>query len=115
MSTITITNPTRSQKWGYGWSTQPERNSTAIVPPTAPDYAGTIDSVQRKVKADRTFTSVKSGGTFYNTRWFYAGKEIVGVSGDNSPDAFASWLFELDYLRDAKKAISPVTLILKEE
>lgn len=77
METITITNPTRTQKFGFGYSTTPERNSTRIIPPTAPDYTGTFASIQRQIKADRTFQSFKSGGTWINTCWFYAGKPIL--------------------------------------
>lgn len=79
-STVTITNPTRTRKFGWGYSTTPERDSTRIIPPTTPDYTGTFASIRRQIAEDRTFQSLVSGGTFVNTRWFYDGKVIVNMN-----------------------------------
>lgn len=96
-STVTITNPTRTRKFGWGYSTTPERDSTRIVPPIAPDYTGTYASIRRQIAEDRTFQSLVSGGTFISTRWFYDGKAIVNA------DEFL-WAMEEIYIdRDAAK------------
>ena len=97
-STVTITNPTRTRKLGWGYSTTPERNSTRIVPPSTPDYTGTYASITRQISEDRTFQSLVSGGTFINTRWFYDGKVIVNA------DEFLWAMNEIYVDRDAAKS-----------
>jgi len=76
--TVTITNPTRTRKWGWGYSTNPTgRDAYSIEMPSRPDYTGTLKTVQDAIDSDRTYASMKSGGTFINTQWFYDGKRIT--------------------------------------
>lgn len=98
MTTVTITNPTTNTSFGWGYSTTPERNSTRIVPPTAPDYTGTFQSIRKQIAEDRTFRSIASGGTFVNTRWFYDGKAIVNA------EEFLWAMNEISINREAAKA-----------
>ena len=98
MTTLTITNPTRTRKFGFGYSTTPERNSTRIIPPSAPGCTGTFASVRRQIEADSTFQSLVSGGTFINARWFYDGKAITNT------DEFLSGMNEIYINRDAANA-----------
>lgn len=84
---ITISNPTRIRKWGWEYSTAPTgRDAYSIALPTKPYYTGTLKQVQQSIANDKTFKSVKSGGTFYNAAWFYNGKRIV------NKDEFVDWL-----------------------
>lgn len=115
---IIVNNITRTRKFGWGYSTTPERQGTRIIPPTSPDYTGTLDSLLRTINADRTYNSMVSGGTYISTRWFYAGREIIGYveSGSTNPDAFA-WLlerldWEREYARQDHKPYTPPTITL---
>lgn len=111
---ITVTNPTRSRKWGFEYSTQPERNSTRIVPPTKPYYTGTLRQVRASIDNDRTFASVKSGGTYYSARWFYNGKAVIAVNGNEYPGMFGAWLNELDFEQMRGRTIDSVILTLAD-
>ena len=87
MNTLTIDNPSRSRKWGWGWSNNPTgKDAYSIEIPAAPDYTGTINQVTEAKSADRTWASMKSGGTFTNSAWFYAGRRI------KMTDEFDTWL-----------------------
>ena len=79
MTTVTITNPTRTRKFGFGYNASPSQgeNGYYFEPPTAPDYTGTFASVQRQIDEDRTYRSFRSGGTLMSTAWFYDGKRIT--------------------------------------
>lgn len=75
---ITVENPTRTRKWGWGWTNTPTgRDAYSIEIPSRPDYTGTMKQVLKAISEDRTYRSMKSGGTFTNTAWFYDGKRIV--------------------------------------
>lgn len=113
--TVTIKNPTRSRKWGFGYETRPYRNSTSIMPPTKPDHTGTLRQVREAIENDRTFASFRSGGTFYSTRWFYDGKVIAGVSGATWGDSFSDWLHELDFEQHEGRTVDSVTLTLEQQ
>lgn len=77
---VTITNPSRRKKWGWGYSTTPaSRNGVAIKPPSSPDYVGTIGQVQDAIRRDRGFQAMRSGGTYTNSAWFWDGLRISGV------------------------------------
>jgi len=69
-----------NRKFGWGWSCQPTgQDAYSIETPTRPDVTGTINQCRQYADTDRTFKSIKSGGTFYNTAWFYDGKRIVAT------------------------------------
>lgn len=114
MMEITVSNPTRSRKWGWEYNTQPERNSTRIIPPSKPYYTGTLRQVRTSIDNDRTFAAVQSGGTYYAARWFYAGKLILAVNGNEYPGMFGDWLHELDYRQEYGRNIDAVTLTLAD-
>jgi hypothetical protein len=109
---ITVTNPTLSRKWGWEYSTQPERNSTSIVPPTKPYYTGTLRQVREAIEKDSTFASVQSGNTYYASRWFYDGKPILGIDGAWG-DTFHDWLYELDFEKSEGRTPASVTLTVE--
>jgi hypothetical protein len=112
---LTVKNPTRSRKWGFGWSTNvlDTERGWSIPKPTQPDYTGTLKQVQAAIEADRTFASIKSGGTFYSTRWFYDGKAILGAASDFG-DSFGDWLTELGFEQETGHTIHNVTLTLAD-
>jgi hypothetical protein len=98
---ITIDNPTRTRKWGWGWTNTPTgEDAYSIKVPSAPDYTGTLKQIFACIACDRTYASMKSGGTFTNTDWFYDGKRITNRR------EFGWWLDE--YRMDMP--ISPVTI-----
>ena len=83
-TTITVTNPTRTRRWGWGWSNQPTgRDAYSIALPTSPDYVGTLAGVQSQIAADRTYAAMKSGGTFTAAAWFYDGRRILLIEGED--------------------------------
>ena len=112
---LTVKNPSRSRKWGFGYETQPERNSTRILPPSRPDYTGTLAQVREAIDNDRTLASFKSGGTFVNMKWFYAGQMIEGVDDFMMGEAFSDFLTELDFERESGRTIDSITLNLAGE
>jgi len=77
----TITNKTRTLGFGYTcWTRQGDE-------PNAPDYTGTIKEVLSDIRNDRTYQSMRSGGTYLATDWFYKGKRIIDAEdahGDHS-------------------------------
>ena len=76
--TVTVTNPTRTRKWGFGYSTKPTgRDGYSIELPSSPDYTGTLKTLQDAIEDDRHLASLKSGGTLVNVQWFYDGKRIT--------------------------------------
>jgi hypothetical protein len=77
---LTIKNPNRSRKFGWNWTCTPTgRDAYSIETPSHPSVTGTIKQIGQEIDNDRTFRSIKSGGTFYNTAWFYDGKRIVAT------------------------------------
>lgn len=112
-TTVTVTHPTLRRKWGFGYSTTPERNSTRIIPPSAPYYTGTLRQVRAEIASDRTLRSL--GNTLHVEDWFYDGKRIVGIGHDMGPHVVIAWLRDLDnaYLR-GRPVPQSVTLILAD-
>ena len=110
-SQVVVTNPFRSRKFGFGYTCTPTGNGTEIETPSKPDYTGTLKQVQEAVDADRLLASFRSGGTFYNTAWFYDGRRIVGAKSGFG-DYFSDWRMEADYARAERKAVKSVTLTL---
>lgn len=110
MSAITITNPTRTRKWGWGWSCQPTgRNAYEIETPSAPYYTGTLNQVLKAAADDKTYHSLKGGGTYTNTAWFYAGKRITNRQDlDRQLDAYM-------WDKQQGRTPSPITLELADE
>lgn len=77
---IVINNPNRSRKFGWSWACSPTgRDAYSIETPTRPQVTGTIKMIQAEIAGDPTFRSIKSGGAFYNTAWFYDGKRITAT------------------------------------
>lgn len=75
---ITVHNPTRTRKWGWGWTNTPTgRDAWSVETPSAPHHTGTLAQVQAAIAGDRTYASMRSGGTIVSTAWFYDGKRIV--------------------------------------
>lgn len=71
MTTVTITR--RSRNIGWDFSTNVTDNGNGgwrIESPTKPYYIGTVKQVLDSINKDRTYASVKSGGTYYSTAWF---------------------------------------------
>ena len=96
MQTITVNNPTRRRLWGWAWSCQPTgKDAYSIEIPTRPDYVGTLGMIGKKVSQDRTYWSLKSGGTFTATAWFWNGKRILTIDSLPVKDFFAFGEFDL--------------------
>jgi len=73
----TITLRTRTLGWGY--ETQPTGHGTDIEIPTRPYHTGTYRQICSAIPSDRTYQSLRSGGTFINTAWFVGGQRIVAI------------------------------------
>ena len=73
---ITVSNPTRTRKWGFAYSTDFDRD-LRMIPPTGPTITGTLRQVRQAIDEDRTLASIQSGGTCYSAVWFYAGRPII--------------------------------------
>lgn len=75
-----ITLSRLDNKFGWGWSCSPTgTDAYSIETPAVPEIAGKLDQIRRYINTDRTFKSIRSGGTFYNTAWFYDGLRIVAT------------------------------------
>ena len=80
MHEITVRNWRRSRSFGWAWSCTPTgEDAYSIEIPSRPDYTGTYGQVVDAMLADRTFASIKGGGGFYATAWFYKGGRIVAT------------------------------------
>lgn len=79
MTAVTITNPTRTRKFGWGYNTSPSDGPCGFYfeLPSAPDFTGTFASVIRQINKDATYQSLRSGGTYMSVGWFYDGKLIA--------------------------------------
>lgn len=78
---IRIENPRRARKFGFGWSTQPKRDSTTIIPPEQPQYTGTIKRVLEERGEDPAYRAYghPNATNFKATLWFYDGQPIVAI------------------------------------
>ena len=109
---------TRRSKLGFGYNTQPKNNDgyPEIESTNMPDYVGTIKQVVNMIDIDKTFQSVKSGGTWYTTAWFVkiSGHwykldfsntwKVPGQLLDKYPDGNGKWVYIDDSLDfDAEK------------
>ena len=78
MEQVTVTRRTRNL--GFGFSTQPAPNygpgPATILPPTEPQFVGTVRQVVGEIQADRVFQSLRSGGTFMSRQWFVGGRPV---------------------------------------
>lgn len=89
---IEITNINRKRKWGWGWSCTPTgEDAYSIETPSRPTVVGTLNQIQKD--NDVTYQSLKSGGTFTNSAWFWDGQRITATwtfglikSGENKVD-----------------------------
>jgi hypothetical protein len=64
---------TLRSKVGWEYSTTPsndENGNWKIEPPEKPYFIGTIRTVTKMIQDDKNFQAMKSGGTYYNSRWF---------------------------------------------
>jgi hypothetical protein len=88
-----IKNPNRTRKWGWGYSTTPSGvDAYSIVPPTRPDYVGTLKQVREAIRNDRAYNSL--GGAFHCDRWFYDGKPLSAyIVDDITIDRIVTYLF----------------------
>jgi hypothetical protein len=116
-TTVTVKNPFLSRKFGFGYSTTPVGSSDplGIKAPSKPDYQGTIRRVKIEIDGDRLLESLKSGGTFFNSAWFYDGKRILCVDGWDQPVPFVGWLeyADADLLVSGSRP-NNVTLVLAD-
>jgi len=103
--TITITNPARRRKWGYGLNVTPTRTRLGLVvfPPTEPEFTGTIRQVYAALAANRFYQSLRGSGTLYNLKFFYDDNPIAGLAGliDNNevyPLTFWDYTIENDVI-----------------
>jgi hypothetical protein len=86
---ITISNPKKDRKFGYGISTTPTGNGTDIARPSVPDYKGTFAMIERQIQGDRAYlSSIQSA--YKNSKFFYNGKIITAIR------AYGAW-YEPDW------------------
>ncbi len=79
---ITVTNINRRRKWGWGWETTPTGDDAySIKSPPGPAYEGTLRQVEQAIANDVAYKSVKSGGAFINTAWFWDGRRVHSTWG----------------------------------
>ena len=108
MKQITVKNPYRNRKFGFGWnaspSEYPDGRGYYYEPPAKPDYTGTIRQVYEAIENDRTFASIRSGNTFHSTAWFYGDKRITGP---------VDWLSDL--VMDNELGRTPASIMLEIE
>jgi hypothetical protein len=75
---ITIANPRRCRKFGYGISTTPSGHGTDITPPRGSDYNGTIKQIDQQITDDyRYLSSIQSA--YKSTAIFYDGQVIDAI------------------------------------
>jgi hypothetical protein len=76
---------TRTTRIGFGWTTGIIPGTTSVQDVTAPDYWGTIKTLQQKIANDRTYQLVRSGGTYYRTAMFVRvnGGDLVKLNTDS--------------------------------
>lgn len=94
---------TLRSKVGWEYNTTPsndENGNWKIEPPEKPYYVGTIRSVTKMIQDDRNFQAMKSGGTFYNSRWFLRRKgkwlAIADINvGEKIGDLLDGWYKEI--------------------
>jgi hypothetical protein len=116
-TTVTVTNPFRSRKFGFGYTSRviDTPRGYQIDTPVAPQYTGTLNQLSRAVEDDRTLASFRNN-TLHSCAWFYAGKRIVSVKGFEGPtgsDSFNAWQQEVDFRwYDSHTRPNSVTLIL---
>jgi hypothetical protein len=71
-----ITSRTKCLGWAY--STIHENG--VIVPPSVPQYTGTVLQIQRKIEADRQYQAGKTTLRMIEL-WFYRDAVIIGIEG----------------------------------
>jgi hypothetical protein len=77
-TTLTIQNPTRSRRWGFGYCTSPTGDGPySIEVPNRPEHTGTIRQVREAIASDRTYRSFVSGGVFFTRQWFFDGQPVM--------------------------------------
>lgn len=116
-TTITVENPTRTRKWGFGYTASVEQRHNprtgdsylTVTEVEAPSYTGTLRTVAEAIQSDRTLASFRSGGTSYRTQWFYDGRPIVSVDGE----PFADWKAQLDLDIELGYRPGPATVIVR--
>jgi hypothetical protein len=92
----------KSKKWGWGYSTQPQRTSTGgltISIPGSPDYTGTVEQIKSRISQDRTYKSL--GGAYHRDMWFYDGRPVAAIEwyfpdDPDDPDGPGHWGFTAD-------------------
>ena len=97
--TITVTNPSLRRHWGWGYSTTPTgRDAYEIEMPASPDFTGTIKQILAARSSDRTWKSLRGGGTYTSEAWFYRGQRVVSVEewGNNTEMHISPLGCELD-------------------
>ena len=73
---IKISRKTRKLGWGYTTVCKQGLTGLYVPPPIHPTYVGTISHIFNEMEADKTFASIKSGGTYFSTAWFYRNQRI---------------------------------------
>lgn len=114
MTTVTITRRSRNIGWEYSTSVVDDGyGGWKIESPTEPYYIGTVKQVLDSIEKDRTFASIKSGGTYYSTAWFVKVNnqwhKVDTERGFHPAEIIATNWETKEYLNDS------IELVLKEQ
>jgi hypothetical protein len=63
-----------------GWAYSTVHKNGVIVPPSVPQYTGTVLQIQRKIEADRQYQSDKTALRMIEL-WFYRNAVILDIEG----------------------------------
>ncbi len=72
---ITIKNPSRRRKWGWGYNFY-SNSDGSIDPPGVPDHEGTLSRVFLAKNKDATYQAHRTNAR-HSTAWFFQGKRIT--------------------------------------
>lgn len=74
---ITVENPTKKRKWGWGYNLFSNRDGS-IDSPGMPVYEGTLNQVDQDKSEDRTYRAHRIN-TSHSTAWFYRGQRVTAT------------------------------------
>lgn len=118
-NTAVVANVSRTQKWGYGYTSMTEQVRTAsgnnshlaVAQVEQPSYTGTLRTVLRVLRSDRTLASFQSGGTCYRSQWFFDGRPIAAIAGwDSVGDAIRS----IEWALEEGQPLEPIEITFKQ-
>ena len=88
---------TKRSKIGWNYNCDASHYDTIGIPyPDKPYYIGTINQVLKSIREDRTYKSIRSGGTYYSECFF------AKLRGNWVKIRFGDIDYDLDWLLDGQ-------------